>query len=296
MTASPYASQVITKAPPWTGLTALDIFFNNLSIGTFLAATFATAFAPGRFAGLTLVAYPVALLLLLIDLTLLISDLGDPKRFHHMLRVFKLSSPMSFGTWSLSAYGVLLGIATVAAVLHWPMFAGLQSVGPLWTLVVVVGTAAALLAVIPAIGGILYKGVLFSVTSQPSWKDARWLGAYIGNSAVLLGCSLLLIIAAVMGRDAAAAMLRGAMVALLVLDVIFFWLLFRGIAPTFKARYGPNQTVFYWLTVVAAGWLLPFFLLLQGSFVELIPPLFIALAALAVRYAVVFLAHGRQAT
>ena len=173
MTVSPYAGQVITKTPPWRGLTAWDIFFNNLSIGTFLAATLAVALAPGRFVGLTLVAYPLALLLLLIDLALLISDLGDPKRFHHMLRVFKPSSPMSFGTWSLSAYGVLLGIATVAAVLHWPLFAGLHAIGPLWMLILALGNVAALLAVIPALGGILYKGVLFSVTSQPGWKDAR---------------------------------------------------------------------------------------------------------------------------
>ena len=101
----------------------------------------------------------------------------------------------------------------------------------------------------------------------------------------------LLVVAAVMGRSEAATMLRGVMLALLVLDVVFFWLLFRGIAPGFRVRYGPNQTVFFWLTVVAVGWLAPFLLLLQGSFVELIPPLLIAVAALVVRYAVVFLPH-----
>ena len=115
MPASPYADQVITKTPPWTGLTAWDIFCNNLSIGTFLVATLAAVLAPARFSGLALIAYPFALLVFMADLGLLISDLGDPKRFHHMLRVFKLSSPMSFGTWSLTAYGVLLGVAAVVA-------------------------------------------------------------------------------------------------------------------------------------------------------------------------------------
>ena len=271
------------------------MFFNNVSIGVFLAATLAAILAPARFGGLTLAAYPVALLLLVLDLALLVSDLGDPMRFHHMLRVFKPSSPMSFGTWSLSAYGVLLGIATVVALLHLPPFGWLHARGALWTFVLVVGNAAALLAVIPALGGILYKGVLFSVTSQPGWQDARWLGAYLGNSAILLGCSGLLIIAAIAGRADAAATLRIAMLALLVLDVVFFGLLYRGIAPAFKSRYGPNQTVFFWLTVVAAGWLLPFLLLLQGAFVELVPPLFIALAALVVRYALVFLPHTSRA-
>ena len=42
----------------------------------------------------------------------LVADLGRPERFLNMLRVFKLSSPMSVGSWLLSAFG---GAATVAA-------------------------------------------------------------------------------------------------------------------------------------------------------------------------------------
>src|SRR5512137_774786 len=125
--ASPYARQTITKLPNWEGATAWDIWFNNLSIGTFLVASIGALLSPANFAPLTHYAYPLALLLLVIDLLLLVSDLGDPLRFHHMLRVFKLSSPMSFGTWSLSAYGVLLGITSVVAALNWPLFAGLQT-------------------------------------------------------------------------------------------------------------------------------------------------------------------------
>ena len=53
-------------------------------------------------------AYPIALVLLLTDLLLLVLDLGDPLRFHHMLRVFKPYSPMSFGTWSLTLYSLPL--------------------------------------------------------------------------------------------------------------------------------------------------------------------------------------------
>ena len=39
---------------------------------------------------------------------------------------------------------------------------------------------------LPALGSAVYKGVLFSTTSQPGWKDARWLGGYHANSAVVL--------------------------------------------------------------------------------------------------------------
>src|SRR5262249_27385429 len=43
----------------------------------------------------------------------LIHDLGRPARFVNMLRVFKVTSPMSVGSWLLAGYGPL---ATVAAV------------------------------------------------------------------------------------------------------------------------------------------------------------------------------------
>src|SRR5512139_3221000 len=144
--ASPYAKQTITKLPNWEGATAWDIWFNNLSIGTFLVASVGALLSPMSFAPLTRYAYPLALLLLIIDLLLLVTDLGDPLRFHHMLRVFKLSSPMSFGTWSLSGYGVLLGLVTVVAVLNWPLFASVQVMlanANVWSLVEVVGWIAA---------------------------------------------------------------------------------------------------------------------------------------------------------
>ena len=42
---------------------------------------------------------------LLASLWFLVSDLGRPERFHHMLRVAKPTSPMSVGTWILTAFG-----------------------------------------------------------------------------------------------------------------------------------------------------------------------------------------------
>src|SRR5919112_9087 len=42
---------------------------------------------------------------------LLIMDLGKPERFYNMLRVFKPTSPMSVGTWVLSAFGSTTGLA-----------------------------------------------------------------------------------------------------------------------------------------------------------------------------------------
>ena len=47
---------------------------------------------------------------------LLIKDLGRPKRFYNMLRVFKPTSPMNLGTWILSASGTASGLASACEV------------------------------------------------------------------------------------------------------------------------------------------------------------------------------------
>jgi formate-dependent nitrite reductase membrane component NrfD len=46
---------------------------------------------------------------------LLISDLGRPERFLNMLRMFKITSPMSVGSWLLSASGLTTSIAAAHA-------------------------------------------------------------------------------------------------------------------------------------------------------------------------------------
>jgi formate-dependent nitrite reductase membrane component NrfD len=97
-----YANGPVTKAPAWHGLVAWDLLFNNLTTGLFMVAAIGDLAAPEVFAHVARVAYPVALILLLTDLACLVFDLGDPFRFHHMLRVFKPSSPISLGTCCLT--------------------------------------------------------------------------------------------------------------------------------------------------------------------------------------------------
>ena len=40
----------------------------------------------------------------------LVHDLGRPERFLNMLRVFKVTSPMSMGSWLLSAFGAAAAV------------------------------------------------------------------------------------------------------------------------------------------------------------------------------------------
>ena len=100
----------------------------------------------------------------------LVHDLGRPARFVNMLRVVKVTSPMSVGTWILSAYTPLaLGAAASAVTRKLPR-AGLAATLP-----------AAVLG--PAVAS--YTSVLLADTAVPAWHDAhRELPFVFAGSAV----------------------------------------------------------------------------------------------------------------
>jgi hypothetical protein len=94
----------------------------------------------------------------LISPVLLIKDLGRPERFFNMLRLFKVSSPMSVGSWVLSGFG-----ATAAAS------AGRELLG----ILPVAGRAAQVAGA--GLGPLLatYTATLIANTAVPVWHDAR---------------------------------------------------------------------------------------------------------------------------
>ena len=217
-----YADQEVTKAPDWHGLVAWDLLLNNLATGTFLVAAIGELAAPSALAAPARLAYPLALAFLTADLACLVLDLGDPLRFHHMLRVFKMRSPMSLGTWCLTVFSLPLSL--IVAIDLADRIGLLPRLRTLHLFLLVAG-------LLPALGSAAYKGVLFSTSSQPAWKDARWLGGYLVNSAFLLGCGVLLAIAALMGDAPAPPLLLPAFRALLVLNLVPLALLARELRP-----------------------------------------------------------------
>src|ERR1700743_2558117 len=227
---SGYANMPVTKVPGWHGIIAWDALLNGMATGLFLTAALSELAAPAVFTRVALVAYPVALVLLLVDLGLLVLDLGDPLRFHHMLRVFKPSSPMSLGTWCLTIFSLPLTAAagfSLLAELGWDFeWARLTAV--------VVG-------LLPGFASAAYKGVLLSTNAQPGWKDARWLGGYLTNSALLMGCAELLVLSALKGQAQATAILRTAVIVLLVINVIPLSLLLADLRPAHALLYTRAQ-------------------------------------------------------
>lgn len=284
-----YANQMVTKPPAWHDLVVLDILFNNLTTGLFLVAAAGELAAPAVFTPVATWAYPIALALLLADLGFLVLDLGDKLRFHHMLRVFKPGSPMSLGTWCLTAYSLFL-TAIVAAefvvAAGWlPGDAGLAW----WVRKVAVEGG------IPfCFGSAAYKGVLFSTTAQPGWKDARWLGAYLVNSAFMLGAGELLVIAAVAGETPAVDRLVPSVGLLAVLNLVPLGLLASDLYPALSRLYPPRRRVAAGVAVVLVGVAVPVGLLLVGRepVVASAALVAIVLASLGIRFVIVRLPHA----
>ena len=280
---SNYATKPVTKAPAWHGLVAWDMLFNGLVTGLFLVAAISELVAPERFAAVARAAYPLALLLLLVDLLFLVLDLGDPLRFHHMLRVFKPSAPMSLGTWCLTIYSLPLTVAAAISLLP----AGWMPLEWVRRLAVVIG-------LLPALGSAVYKGVLLSTNAQLGWKDARWLGGYLTNSALMLGCAEMLVLSILMGHASAAAMLRPALGLLLVLNLVPLCLLVVDLRTTLSRIYPRWQLCGVGALSLGGGVLIPLFLLcvVDSPLFMLSAVTFILLGSLVIRFVIVKLPHA----
>jgi len=92
-----------------------------------------------------------------LSMVALVHDLGRPARFLNMLRVLKVTSPMSVGTWILSAYTPAALAAAACAVTRKMPWAGLAAT-----------IAAATLG--PAVAS--YTSVLVADTAAPAWHGA----------------------------------------------------------------------------------------------------------------------------
>jgi hypothetical protein len=94
-----------------------------------------------------------------ISAALLTADLGRPERFINMLRVFKPQSPMSIGSWTLTAFSA----ASAAALLPRSAEAPLP--------IAAIATTAAPMSALLGCGMLTYTGVLIGATAIPVWNE-----------------------------------------------------------------------------------------------------------------------------
>jgi hypothetical protein len=170
-----YYGRPVLKEPVWTWEVPCYFFAGGMAGA---AAPLALAAEMRGEGGLARRAWLVALAGVGASPMLLISDLGRPERFHHMLRVFKPTSPMNIGSWILSATGTAIALGAARGVLGWFPRAGRLA------------GAAAVLG--PALS--TYTGVLVADTAIPAWHEARrelpWV--FAAGSAMSAGAAVTL--------------------------------------------------------------------------------------------------------
>lgn len=156
-----YYGRPVLKQAPWTSDIPAYLFLGGLAAGSSVLGAGADLTGRpalrkvGRFGGVGAI---------MLSLAALIHDLGRPSRFIKMLRVAKPTSPMSVGTWILSAYGPLAGLAAAGELRGLlPGFLG-RFVG---SAARPAGLGAAALA--PAVAS--YTAVLLSDTATPAWHE-----------------------------------------------------------------------------------------------------------------------------
>jgi hypothetical protein len=150
-----YYGRPVIKEPVWTPEIPVYFFVGGMAGGSAALAWMAGARGDEELARR---AWAVSLAGITASPPLLISDLGRPARFLYMLRMFKVTSPMSVGSWILAGSGAAISGAAAHA----------------WT-----GRFPRLARILRPIAGLLglplatYTGALIATTSVPVWHEAR---------------------------------------------------------------------------------------------------------------------------
>jgi formate-dependent nitrite reductase membrane component NrfD len=152
---SSYYGRPILKEPVWKPEIPLYLFTGGIAGASSVLSLTARAARNERLAK---TAMWIGLAGDVVSPVLLVADLGRPERFLNMLRVFKVTSPMSVGSWILAGSGA----ATSAEV-------ACEALGIFPRLKLVPATVSALLGAPLA----TYTATLLSDTAVPVWHEAR---------------------------------------------------------------------------------------------------------------------------
>jgi hypothetical protein len=181
-----YYGQPVVKPPVWTWEVPLYFFMGGMAGMSAVIASAAIIFHHVDLACAAM--WLAAIAGAVLSPILLIMDLGRPRLFLNMLRVFKHRSAMSMGAWILTLFGACVVPGLIALELHsQQIFAG--------SLDQLLRVAAGIFIFGSAIFGTLlatYTGVLIGATAIPAWFLHRTLlpihfgTAGLGSAAAVL--------------------------------------------------------------------------------------------------------------
>ncbi|MBS1696525.1 MAG: polysulfide reductase NrfD [Actinobacteria bacterium] len=163
-----YYGRPVVKPAPWGHEVGAYLFLGGVAGGSGLLA--AGAQLTGR-AALRRNARLAALVAAILSAAALVRDLGRPERFLNMLRTIKLTSPMSLGSWILSAFSAGISVAAASEVDR--MTGERLPLGPLRPVLRAVEGPAGLEAAVFAAPLAVYTAVLLADTATPTWNAAH---------------------------------------------------------------------------------------------------------------------------
>lgn len=173
-----YYGQPVLKEPVWIWSIPLYFYVGGVAGASSVLGAAAEIAGGGRLSPLVRGCHLVGTAGDALSGALLVHDLGRPERFLNMLRVFRVRSPMSMGSWILAASGG----ANAAGLLFARRRGALGAVGR------VAGVASGPLGA--ALAG--YTAVLLNNTANPLWQHTnRTLPLLFMSSAVASAGALL---------------------------------------------------------------------------------------------------------
>ncbi len=176
------------KEHTWTWEVPIYFWLGGIGAGAHLISTVAQLLGWKDKAFFRATRYTVLATMILSPI-LLIMDLGRPERFYNMLRIVKLRSPMSTGSWALTIFGVLSGLIAAAQAAR----DGLLGRDNILVRLVKTFIPDRLLSVLALPVGLyvgLYSGILLSATSVPMWaRNFLLMGPTFLSSGLSTGLS-----------------------------------------------------------------------------------------------------------
>jgi Polysulphide reductase, NrfD len=165
---SSYYGRPVVKPAPWGHEVAAYLFLGGVAGGSGLLAAGAQL---TRRAKLRRNARLSGLVAVMLGAVALVMDLGRPERFVNMMRTFKLTSPMSLGSWILSSFSAGIGVAAASEIDR--MTGDRLPLGPLRPVLRAVEGPAGLEAAVFAPPLAVYTAVLLADTATPTWNAAH---------------------------------------------------------------------------------------------------------------------------
>ena len=169
-----YYGRPAIKASPYRWKVALYTFLGGLAGAVQVIATLAYLVSPRRYEGLIKRGRVLAAGNgVLVGPALLIADLHTPQRWYNMLRIFRRTSPMSIGSYVLTAFGAFSALSLI------PKMERVTQIP----------------AALAGAGMASYTPALLAATATPLWSAApRALGAEFASGAFASGAAALMML------------------------------------------------------------------------------------------------------